>query len=115
MMLPKPAWEPQATSERSSSSSARRWALRSWLTALVVENRSTKVFMVREKSMEIMEVTRPRVVARSVEGYLAPGFEANNLNKRKSRPADIGATWMLTPPCHDHGVMADNWVIFTFD
>ena len=47
--FPKPASEPHAASENSSfSSAARRWALRSWPVGLVVENLSTKLFIMRE-------------------------------------------------------------------
>lgn len=46
--FPKPASEPHAASENSSpsTSAARRWALRSWLVGFVVENLSTKLFMI---------------------------------------------------------------------
>lgn len=60
---PKPACEPHITSGQSSSSPNISFALRISATALVVENRSTKVFMLDGcgSSVEEREVVESKV------------------------------------------------------
>lgn len=98
--FPKPASDPHAASENSSSSSAaRRWALRSWPIGLVVENFSAKLFIMGEvfqlKEMKdlwsCLEADAARVVARYVL------FGKMYRRQQRNPLSDKWSSWLTTP------------------